>query len=155
MDFLTKLIESLTGNTLPEAVSYLSVIGVLVAVILFVCFLGKVGKKKSEVVAYCKKVSDYLASAGTVTEDNLADFNEKCFGPDAPAAIKQGWSAFLQDKFGYPSEYIDTTKVTLASANSFAAAGSKLYMAIVSVAFIVAVGLASFYTQLRFVQKSS
>ena len=118
----------------------------LVAVLFILHVVGKgVGKKEGN-AKYAASVSKYLQDNGEVNEGNLAPFTDTCFGEKAPAAYKEGWAAFVESRFGYPSECFDKAKC-VKPVKTKKSVKAKGFLAASAVLFAVAAGFATSFTR--------
>ena len=117
----------------------------LVVVLFILHVVGKgVGKKEGN-AKYAASVSKYLQDNGEVNEGNLAPFTDTCFGEKAPAAYKEGWAAFVESRFGYPSECFDKAKC-VKPVKTKKSVKAKGFLAASAVLFAVAAGFATSFT---------
>lgn len=118
----------------------------LVVVLFILHVVGKgVGKKEGN-AKYAASVSKYLQDNGEVNEGNLAPFTDTCFGEKAPAAYKEGWAAFVESRFGYPSECFDKAKC-VKPVKTKKSVKAKGFLAASAVLFAVAAGFATSFTK--------
>ncbi|HCE34242.1 MAG TPA: hypothetical protein DEQ88_02585, partial [Clostridiales bacterium] len=141
-------IAALENFSLSDDVTKFICLGALaLVVVLFVLHVvGKgVGKKEGN-AKYAASVSKYLQDNGEVNEGNLAPFTDTCFGEKAPAAYKEGWAAFVDSRFGYPSECFDKAKC-VKPVRTKKSVKAKGFLAASAVLFAVAAGFATNYTR--------
>lgn len=118
----------------------------LVVVLFILHVVGKgVGKKEGN-AKYAASVSKYLQDNGEVNEGNLAPFTDTCFGEKAPAAYKEGWAAFVESRFGYPSECFDKAKC-VKPVKTKKSVKAKGFLAASAVLFAVAAGFATSFAR--------
>lgn len=118
----------------------------LVVVLFILHVVGKgVGKKEGN-AKYAASVSKYLQDNGEVNEGNLAPFTDTCFGEKAPAAYKEGWAAFVESRFGYPSECFDKAKC-VKPVKTKKSVKAKGFLAASAVLFAVAAGFATSFAK--------
>lgn len=141
-------IAALENFSLSDDVTKFICLGALaLVVVLFILHVvGKgVGKKEGN-AKYAASVSKYLQDNGEVNEGNLAPFTDTCFGEKAPAAYKEGWAAFVDSRFGYPSECFDKAKC-VKPVKTKKSVKAKGFLAASAVLFAVAAGFATNYTR--------
>ena len=141
-------IAALENFSLSDDVTKFICLGALaLVVVLFILHVvGKgVGKKEGN-AKYAASVSKYLQGNGEVNEGNLAPFTDTCFGEKAPAAYKEGWAAFVDSRFGYPSECFDKAKC-VKPVRTKKSVKAKGFLAASAVLFAVAAGFATKYTR--------
>lgn len=118
----------------------------LVVVLFILHVVGKgVGKKEGN-AKYAASVSKYLQDNGEVNEGNLAPFTDTCFGEKAPASYKEGWAAFVESRFGYPSECFDKAKC-VKPVKTKKSVKAKGFLAASAVLFAVAAGFATSFAR--------
>lgn len=54
----------------------------------------------------CSKIAGFIKKHKQINNENLVLFNKKCFGRHCVKSLKNGWYAFLNEQYGFPSEYI-------------------------------------------------
>lgn len=141
-------IAALENFSLSDDVTKFICLGALaLVVVLFILHVvGKgVGKKEGN-AKYAASVSKYLQDNGEVNEGNLAPFTDTCFGEKAPAAYKEGWAAFVESRFGYPSECFDKAKC-VKPVKTKKSVKAKGFLAASAVLFAVAAGFATSFTR--------
>ena len=141
-------IAALENFSLSDDVTKFICLGALaLVVVLFILHVvGKgVGKKEGN-AKYAASVSKYLQDNGEVNEGNLAPFTDTCFGEKAPAAYKEGWAAFVESRFGYPSECFDKAKC-VKPVKTKKSVKAKGFLAASAVLFAVAAGFATSFAR--------
>ncbi|MDR3216827.1 MAG: hypothetical protein LBT55_05365 [Clostridiaceae bacterium] len=80
---------------------------IAIAAIFLIIALCTIGNKASKLKGTSKKISKYIAETqdGIIDENNVDEFEAKCIAK-APKTIKLQWAAFMEQRFGYPSEFI-------------------------------------------------
>lgn len=130
-------VSFLSEFSLPEGIDLYVCLGALgLTLVLFILHLvGNGVNKKDSNAAYAASVSKYLADNGEINDGNVAPFTDTCFGDKAPAAYKDGWTAFLDTRFGYPSESFEKSQCVKTvrtkksvKANGFLFAGITLFV---------------------------
>lgn len=81
----------------------------LVGFIVFGSVLGKLSGRKF--VKSCKTVSNFANESGVIDDGNLEQFEATCFNEKTDKTFMEGWEAFKEARFDYPSTYIDSEKV--------------------------------------------
>lgn len=82
---------------------------ILVAgIIVAVTFLGSGAYKLRKA---CLRINKYLSKIQVLRDDNIQDFINQCFTSNIPASLKDAWIAYVQVRFGFPSEIVSLKNV--------------------------------------------
>lgn len=142
-EFATKITDLLSGVLESVDVSIkLGVIGGLIILVLF--FIAWAISAGSKIDGYRKKLiacNKKLNEQPPITDENVdVVFNEL---ESHPEEVKQGWKAFLDQRVGYPSDYITSKEVLSKREFSGKGAAAKVFFGIVGAivwAFVALVG---------------
>ncbi len=88
----------------------LAIFGMALVVVLFA--LSLIFKGQSALKVFTKKldsVTAFLQASDEITEENVEPFNAKL--QTMPESVIRGWGFFLEQKVGYPSDYITSRDV--------------------------------------------
>lgn len=114
-------------NYINYGLTALSVIAFIVLIIV---------KKKShsgDFVRFCKNISDFTANVESINEDNLTQFEVACLKSCKYDGITEGWKAFKNARFDYPSTYFDNEKCLMIDNKQ----NTKLSWVVFSVLFAI------------------
>lgn len=91
-------------------IAYVIVLGIVLGgIAVFGVLIARLSGGKF--LKFCRKISDFCAEAEKIDNGNLEQFDATCMDEAASPAFLEGWNAFKQVRFGYPSEHIDKQKV--------------------------------------------
>ncbi len=129
-EIVNKLTE-LLGGFLPEIdISIkLGVIGGVIILLLF--FIALAMSAGSKITKYRKKLiagAKSLNAQPPITEANIDVVYKELGGH--PEEVKKGWEAFMDQRIGYPSDYITTKDVLNSREFSGKGAAAKVFLAI-------------------------
>lgn len=90
--------------------------GILVVVGLtligFIVFGGLLGKLSGRrFIKSCKTIGNFANESGVINDDNLEQFEATCFNEKTDKTFMEGWEAFKEARFDYPSTYVDSDKI--------------------------------------------
>jgi ABC-type multidrug transport system fused ATPase/permease subunit len=89
---------------------YIALLGVAVLVVLFIAALiGFRASKLNKLKKNLKYANEYIESIGIIDEHEVPELYNRI--ERLPKAIQQGWSKFMEQQVGYPSDYIDDQSV--------------------------------------------
>lgn len=126
--FLTPIKEFLSQTEL-GADLMLAIMGMVAMVVVFLISL--LIMNVSHVKSFAKKLKEataYLNDGDEITEENVEGFNEKLKA--MPESVQRGWGAFLDQKVGYPSDYILARDVLTEKKYSGRSKAGKAFLAI-------------------------
>ena len=129
-EIVNKLTEIL-GGFLPDIdISIkLGVIGGVIILLLF--FIALAMSAGSKITRYRKKLiagAKALNAQPPITEDNVDVVYKELEGH--PEEVKKGWEAFMDQRIGYPSDYITTKEVLSLREFSGKGAAAKAFLVI-------------------------
>lgn len=129
-DLITK--SSLGVDITLAILGFVAIVFIFLISLLIILFSNMNSFRKKLIQA-----KDFLKKAEEITEDNVEDFNEHL--KKMPESVERGWSCFLEQKLGYPSDYI--TKRDVLSDKKFDTknTGGKIFYRIFSVIVIAIV----------------
>lgn len=147
MEILNKVKTILTNDIdvfkLGEGLSpaiYIMLIGAVLILLAFFIALIIVANGKAN--AFRKKLDDataYVNATGVIDQSNLGGVYERIKAMPAPVA--KGWSAFLEQQTGYPSDYI-AEKDVLGDRKAYAS-GKGFYTFVSTIAILIAIALSA------------
>lgn len=96
---MQKIIE--VDFTVVYSLAFLSIIAWAIVVLISksFCYTTRISKD-------CRKVSRFIKKHKEINEENVDLFTKKCFGKNCVKAVRFGWEAYNNERFGFPSEYI-------------------------------------------------
>ncbi len=80
------------------------VVGVVIALTLL-------GSRAFKLKKACKKINKYLDGVDAITDENVGDFTQECFGVKTPQTLRDSWAQYVGVRFGYPSEIVSEQNV--------------------------------------------
>lgn len=94
---------TLNSDIYPLYIALFGVVALIAVFIFAVIYIkyGKLNRFKKDLLATNK----YIESIGIIDEDEVPELYNKI--EKLPNAIQQGWSKFMDQQVGYPSDYID------------------------------------------------
>lgn len=147
MEILNKVKTVLTNDIdvfkLGEGLSpaiYIMLIGAVLILLAFFIALIIVANGKAN--AFRKKLDDataYVNATGVIDQSKLGGVYERIKAMPEPVA--KGWSAFLEQQTGYPSDYI-TEKDVLGDRKAYAS-GKGFYTFVSTIAILIAIALSA------------
>ncbi|MDD4315767.1 MAG: hypothetical protein PHC84_01250 [Clostridia bacterium] len=114
----------------------LAAAGAALVIILFL--LSLIFKGKSATRLFTKKLDGataFLKASEEINEDNVEAFNNKL--KSMPESVIRGWGFFLEQKVGYPSDYITSRDVLCDNKLSSKNRAGRTFLRITSVLVIV------------------
>ncbi|MDR2634814.1 MAG: hypothetical protein LBC13_02400 [Clostridiales bacterium] len=111
MQFLNDIYAKLTELTAKienfEVGGFFIGLVIAIAAIFLIIALCSIGNKATKLKSASRRISKYIANSpdGIIDDENVEDFEIACINK-SPKTVKLQWAAFMEQRFGYPSEFV-------------------------------------------------
>lgn len=87
--------------TVIYALAFLLIIAWAIVVLISksFCYTTRISKD-------CNKINKFIKKYKEINKENVEYFTGKCFGKHCVKCMRNGWQAFLNEGYGFPSDYI-------------------------------------------------
>lgn len=91
--------------------SYFIVVLLTILVAGIIVALTYLGSGAYKLRSACVRINKYLSKIQVLRDDNIQEFINQCFTSKLPASLKDSWIAYVQVRFGFPSEIVSVKNV--------------------------------------------
>lgn len=145
---LKDLMNSFDQNFLPSiniSIKVGVIVGLVVLIVFFICWAiasaSKISKYRKTLINDIKGLNDL----GMIDKNNVSDVNEML--KKHPEEVQNGWSDFLDQGSGYPSNYMQPHKVLTKREFSGKSTLGKVLFGIIGIILVCASGVVGFLSQ--------